>query len=207
MYTKIGSVIMWVGVAAGFIGSIPFGVCMGKAFNNGFAGFMFVLVGWIVTALVFTAYGIFIEMSANIRKGRKILEAMATGSKANLKEAMEGTEDEPYDLIASIKKRVIGDSWVCTGCGYRNKGEDLFCAKCRKYKSVCENKWYCSKCGQKNDMSYPYCTVCSQRRLSDTITPTTSSIFKPRHWECKKCGEPENDEFSYICKKCHRSKY
>lgn len=193
MFTRIGNVVLWIVVIAGFIGSLILGIFVGTTAGNGFIGFLIVILGLIVTLIVNMIFGIIIEISKNVmrtanntNRSRELLEKMVLGY-----------VDDTLD-----NKEAKNKTWTCPNCGDKNKDYSIYC-KCGTHKRASERKWYCSRCGQKNEMSETHCTVCGQKRLNDPekINPMFKSII----WTCKECGE-QNDMFSYTCKKCHRGK-
>ncbi len=188
MFTKIANIILGLGVAAGLIGSIPWGVSIGKG-TNGFIGFLFVLIGWIVTFVIFTFFGMIVEMANNISKSREYLE-MLCGKDSGT--PLSPPSPSSYDLL----------TWICPRCKTKNSNNFKYCTKCRAQKPGSEEYWYCSKCGEKNENVRQFCVICAAPRIAVKQTPVVPKSF----WKCPQCGEM-NDEFSYTCKKCGKSKH
>ncbi|MGN1110540.1 MAG: zinc finger protein [Oscillospiraceae bacterium] len=213
MFTKIGNVVLWIGVIVGFIASIILGVVLGK--EHGGIGFLVVVLGWVVTLIGNMAFGIIIEVSNNVQRtadnsdrSRELLEKMVRGYRENTEDtsAKSSGNNKSYDLLAMVER----NTWTCPNCGNKNDEGSTACTRCKTQKSASENNdWFCSKCGEKNGSAYPYCTICGQPRLNK-IQLTPSQQRKPEikrdYWTCKVCGET-NDEFSYTCSKCGSSKY
>lgn len=186
MFTKIANGILILGVAAGLIGSIFLGVSIGR--TNWGIGFLTVLIGWVVTLVVFTGFGMLVEIANNINKSREYLGMLC--GKAPGTQTMSAPQAKPVP------------TWTCPHCQTKNSDDYHFCTKCRTPKPASEEYWYCSKCGEKNESVRQYCMVCGAPQKGVKQIP----VAPKNYWKCPQCGEM-NDEFSYTCKKCGKSKH
>ncbi len=110
MFTKICKVVMWIGIVACFVLSIVFGTSV-KGWE-----FLVMLGGWIATLVIFSCFGMFIEMAENIRESRELLETMS-----NAQPAPQTNEEVNEDN---------DDMWQCEKCKCFNEASSTFCIYC-----------------------------------------------------------------------------
>ena len=125
MFTKISKVVLWIGVVACFILSIVFGTSV-----HGWE-FLVMLGGWVATLIIFSAFGMVVEMAENIRESRELLEKMSRNSASSTAPASEVSNGKASLFAASQ----ASDYWKYPTCGYSNFGTRKFCEKCDTPKS------------------------------------------------------------------------
>lgn len=113
MFTNISKVILWIGIAAGFIASIVLGTMV-----SGWE-FLVMLGGWVATLIIFSLYGMIVEMSSNIKKSRELLETMSNTQPAPPTPPTQTTDEEDSD-----------DMWQCEKCKCFNEVSSTFCIYC-----------------------------------------------------------------------------
>ena len=123
MFTNISKVILWIGIAAGFIASIVLGTMV-----SGWE-FLVMLGGWVATLIIFSLYGMIVEMSSNIKKSRELLETMsntqpAPPARQTKEEVNENTEEVNEDSEDD------DDMWKCYKCKCFNEVSSTFCIYC-----------------------------------------------------------------------------
>ncbi len=184
MFTKISKVVLWIGVVACFILSIVFGTTV-KGWE-----FLVMLSGWVATLIIFSAFGMIVEMADNTGKSRKLLEEILM-SKNNVSQTNSVPVSTPansaqpsYDLssiAADIKanvkptvKNISYEPWACPKCGHSNSGSYKFCENCdaRRPSNVTVQQtngsaansskdfWICPDCGCYNPFSQAKCSSC-----------------------------------------------
>lgn len=138
MFTKISKVVMWIGIVACFVLSIVIGTQF-----RGF-GFWVMLGGWAATLVIFSSFGMVIEMAENIKKSREIIETMSrndTEAKGILSAASASEVSNtkaslfPSSEVSNAKASLFpsseaSDYWKCPTCGATNSGTRRYCEKC-----------------------------------------------------------------------------
>ncbi|MGN0668963.1 MAG: hypothetical protein ACI4JZ_00295 [Oscillospiraceae bacterium] len=135
MFTNISKVILWIGIAAGFIASIILGTRI-----PGWE-FLVMLGGWIATLIIFSLYGMIVEMASNINKSRKLLETMsntqpalpARQTKEEVNENIEGVYEDFEEVYEDSEDD--DDMWKCEKCKCFNEVSSTFCIYCGTPKS------------------------------------------------------------------------
>lgn len=107
MFTKISKVVMWIGIVVCFVLSI----IIGTQFRG--IEFWVMLGGWTATLVIFSSFGMIVEIAENIKKSREILEIMSPARQT--KEEVNEDDDE---------------MWKCSKCKHFNEYLSLFCIYC-----------------------------------------------------------------------------
>lgn len=130
MFTKICKVVMWIGIIVCFVLSI----IIGRLFRG--IEFWVMLGGWTATLVIFSSFGMIVEIAENIKKSREIFEKMSrneTQAKGILSAASSNeVSNAKASLFASSE---ASDYWKCPMCGATNFGTRRFCEKCDAPKS------------------------------------------------------------------------
>ena len=130
MFTKISKVVLWIGIVAGFVLSRVFGTSV-KGWE-----FLVMLGGWIATLIIFSAFGMSVEKSENIRRSRELLETMSRNGAQTLSIPGSTSSSEASNGKASLlAASQASDYWKCPTCGYSNFGTRKYCEKCDTPKS------------------------------------------------------------------------
>lgn len=130
MFTKISKVVMWIGIVACFVLSIVIGTL--------FRGIEFwvMLGGWTATLVIFSSFGMIVEIAENIKKSREIIEKMSR----NDIQAKGIISPTPAGEVSNAKASLFASSeasdyWKCSMCGAVNFGTRRYCEKCDNPKS------------------------------------------------------------------------
>lgn len=129
MFTKIAKVILWIGVIAGFVGSIILGVGIGEIFGTSSLTFPIMLVGWVVTFVAYALLGVLVEISSNIAESRDL--------QAEIKSKLSGIELSCVGNASSdVKSASIfpAGTWTCPNCDTLNSDDARFCSRCHSHK-------------------------------------------------------------------------
>lgn len=158
MFTAISKAFLWIGVVAGIVASIMLGSTVS---GNGF----WITLGCIVaTLIIFSFYGMIVEISSNIKKSRKLLEEMSRNNGAqtnnvqpatnvsNVQQPVNTASVQPTVNVASVQQPVT----------VTNVQQPVKVAN-----STPSEPWVCPKCGHTNSGSYKYCEDCDARKPSN----------------------------------------
>lgn len=129
MFTKIAKVILWIGLIAGFVGSIVLGVSIGENTHNDSMTFPIMLIGWVVTFVEFALLGVLVEISSNIAESRD-LQAEIKSKLSGIELACVGSASP--DVKAASNYR--GGTWICPNCDTLNSEDSRFCSRCKSHK-------------------------------------------------------------------------
>lgn len=146
MFTKISKVVLWIGVVACFILSIAFGTSV-KGWE-----FLVMLGGWVATLIIFSVFGMVVEMAENIRESRELLETMSRNSaqtnsisstapasvaSPSYNPSAISNENRTPSVQQNGKPSLIAANggWRCPSCGLFNAGSRKYCENCDSPKS------------------------------------------------------------------------
>lgn len=158
MFTKICKVVLWIGVVACFILSIVFSTLV-----HGWE-FLVMLGGWVATLIIFSSFGMVIEMADNIRKSREFLETMSRNNGAQTNNV------QPATNVANVQQPVNTAS-VQPTVNVASVQQPAKVTNVQQPVNVANNTpsepWVCPKCGHTNSGSYKYCEDCDARKPSN----------------------------------------
>lgn len=130
MFTKISKVVMWIGIVACFVLSIV----IGTQFRS--IEFLVMLGGWAATLVIFSSFGMVIEIAENIKKSREIIEKMSRNDTEAKGIISAASASEVSNTKASLfPSSVASDYWKCPTCGATNSSARRYCEKCDTPKS------------------------------------------------------------------------
>lgn len=130
MFTKISKVVMWIGIVACFVLSIV----IGTQFRS--IEFLVMLGGWAATLVIFSSFGMVIEIAENIKKSREIIEKMSRNDTEAKGIISAASASEVSNTKASLfPSSVASDYWKCPMCGATNSSARRYCEKCDTPKS------------------------------------------------------------------------
>lgn len=149
MFTKICKVVLWIGVVACFILSIVFSTLV-----HGWE-FLVMLGGWVATLIIFSSFGMVIEMADNIRKSREFLETMSRNNVTH-------STNVQQPVFTNNIQQPINVASVQQPAKVTNVQQPVKVAN-----STPSEPWVCPKCGHTNSGSYKYCEDCDARKPSN----------------------------------------
>ncbi len=207
MFTKIANIVLWLVAIVGFISSIVLGVSIGKAIGGGI-GVLVVILGWVVTLLALTGFGLIVEMANNINRSRKLLEVLCD-KKSLLDEKGQNETNEKDDSKIAIQNLMEKkDVWLCPRCKTENSMNAVFCERCNEPKPKSAEHWECPKCGEINNTIHKFCTVCHTMRKGANLSKddgkdkNKNKTEQPQnYWFCSACGE-KNENVNPYCIIC-----
>lgn len=141
MFTRISRVLLVLGIIAGVIFSIAAGTS-----NDGLG--WIIPVGIIATLVIFSAFGMQVEMAENVAKCKRYLKHISGDISDDSDEdvAVRSASNAPQQKSSALFKNlnitptaVQPDPsaplfWTCPECGEENDKYSLFCIKCGKHK-------------------------------------------------------------------------
>lgn len=127
MFTKICKTVMWIGIVVCFVLSIV----IGMQFRG--IEFWVILGGWAATLVIFSSFGMIIEIAENIKKSREILEIMSnTQSAPPVRQTREEVNENTEDINENDEdiNEDDDDMWKCSKCKCFNEYLSTFCIYC-----------------------------------------------------------------------------
>lgn len=173
MFTRLSKVVLWIGLIGCFIFSIMLGVSTQSEW-----GFWVTLGGWVATLVIFSGFGMIVELANNIKDSRDYLENI---SRNGITQSNNTTTDTSasYNLTSPAKEIKSSDSKPPVANTNNTP------------KNVSYAPWECPKCGHSNLGSYKFCEDCDARRPSNVPIQTSannSSKTSKTFWTCPDCG-------------------
>lgn len=144
MFTKIGKILLWIGLICGIIVSIAVGSSMLGSHDKSIEalGGAIIPVGIIMSFVSFTFLGMLVEISENIREScdhlRDIKNNAGKVSSTPQPSTSVSTSADKRDALSRLSAiandKPAEDFWYCKECGTTNDKLANTCKGCGKYK-------------------------------------------------------------------------